>query len=189
MASLKSAIPELASILITLSENALYERQRALVRAGLLTQVEGRGPGTGVELSAGSLAMMMVAVLATDSLSEIAESTTAIASIKRVRDEKNAHLLKGARTLAAAIKRSLSSDDAADAIGIVKVHRFERSATLISAPNRLPIKEMYFGENRYFVGNFSITAELAGDTFYELRQLLKRHEKWEALVTKARSLR
>ena len=47
MASLKSLIPELARAL-DMTSAALYERQRALVRASLLQQRPGHGPGSGV---------------------------------------------------------------------------------------------------------------------------------------------
>ena len=66
--SLKAYIPTLANYLRS-TPAALYERQRALVSGGFLTG-GGRGPGAGVRASADSIALLLVAVLATDSLSD-----------------------------------------------------------------------------------------------------------------------
>jgi formylmethanofuran:tetrahydromethanopterin formyltransferase len=51
--------------------DALYERQRALVRHGILKPIEGRGPGSGVEFSANSAATLLIGVAAVNSLSEV----------------------------------------------------------------------------------------------------------------------
>ena len=78
MSSLKGYIPTLARILGT-TPAALYERQRALVRAGLLVQSEGRGPGSGVSATAKAIGLLLISVLATDRLSEVEERTHALA--------------------------------------------------------------------------------------------------------------
>jgi hypothetical protein len=70
MASLKASLPYLAPI-FGLTTDALYERQRALVRHGVLKAIPGRGPGTGVPLSADNLATLLIAVAAVNSLSEV----------------------------------------------------------------------------------------------------------------------
>ena len=49
---------------------ALYERQRALVREGLLAAEAGRGPGSGVRATAPAVALLVLSVLATDRLSK-----------------------------------------------------------------------------------------------------------------------
>jgi hypothetical protein len=67
MASLKAFLPVLARILGT-TPDALYSRQRALVNLGLLAIREGRGPGSGVELSADSVGVMLIACLCSDTL-------------------------------------------------------------------------------------------------------------------------
>jgi len=54
-----------------MSPAALYERQRVLVRLGVLTERKGRGPGSGVKLTAESLAALLTSVLITDNLSEV----------------------------------------------------------------------------------------------------------------------
>jgi hypothetical protein len=72
MASLKSFLPVMASALAT-TPDALYSRQRALVRLGLLPTKEGKGPGSGVLLNSDALAVMLIAVLAADTLAETDE--------------------------------------------------------------------------------------------------------------------
>lgn len=61
---------------------ALYERQRALVRDGILDQSEGRGPGSGVQVGPYPVALLLVAILATDSLSETGEKARLFATAK-----------------------------------------------------------------------------------------------------------
>jgi hypothetical protein len=69
MPSLTNLLPRIAPTL-RLTTSALYERQRALVRMKLLPTPEGRGRGSGAEATADTVAMLVVSVLATDSLSE-----------------------------------------------------------------------------------------------------------------------
>jgi len=69
VASLKAYIPGLARILGT-TPDALYERQRALVRAGLIDTGEGRGPGSGARATAPAVALLLISTLATDRLNE-----------------------------------------------------------------------------------------------------------------------
>lgn len=81
MSSLKTYLPKLAVELGT-TPAALYERQRALVREGLLVAEPGRGPGSGVHLTAESVALLLIAILATDSLSKTGVNTRKIAEAK-----------------------------------------------------------------------------------------------------------
>lgn len=70
-------MPSLKSFLVAfsaatnISPVALYERQRALVRHGVLIPIAGRGPGSGVELSSYSVATLMIACAAAPSLSDV----------------------------------------------------------------------------------------------------------------------
>jgi hypothetical protein len=81
--SLKAYAPLLASRLGT-TPAALYERQRALVRDGILEHSEGRGPGSGVQLGPYPVALLLVAVLATDSLSETVDKVRTFATAKSI---------------------------------------------------------------------------------------------------------
>ena len=78
MPSLKGYTPIFASIL-GMSAAALYERQRALVREGLLNANEGRGPGSGVRATAPGIALLILSVLASDRLTESVERTRILA--------------------------------------------------------------------------------------------------------------
>ena len=67
MIGLKTYLSTL-SPLLGQSEEILYERQRALVREGLLESVSGRGPGSGVRADEKALAVFLVSLLAHDIL-------------------------------------------------------------------------------------------------------------------------
>jgi hypothetical protein len=76
MIGLKSFLKEFSDLTQgELSHDALYARQRELVRCGLLPVREGRGPGSGVPLSADTLATFLIGLLATDSLIDLGERT------------------------------------------------------------------------------------------------------------------
>lgn len=72
MSSLKSFLPTLSEV-VGISADALYSRQRALVQSGVLTAAPGRGPGSGVPLTADNLAALVVALMSADSLQETDE--------------------------------------------------------------------------------------------------------------------
>ncbi len=78
--SLKSLIPDLAPA-FDLTPAALYERQRALERAGLLKAEGGRGPGSGVRATPQAVAALFTSVLATDSLSEVETEAVMLARL------------------------------------------------------------------------------------------------------------
>jgi hypothetical protein len=70
MSSLKSFLMAFMTA-VNMHHAALYERQRALVRHGILKPVPGRGPGSGVELSSYSVATLLIACAAAPSLSDV----------------------------------------------------------------------------------------------------------------------
>jgi len=69
MMSLKAFAPVLASTLGT-TPAAIYERQRALVRQKLLPAPIGRGRGNGIPATAETVAMILIALMVTDNLSD-----------------------------------------------------------------------------------------------------------------------
>jgi hypothetical protein len=105
MASLKPFTFKLAPML-GMTPSALYERQRALVRAGLLVQGRGRGPGSGVQATASTVALLLIAALATGNLSNADVCARDIATAKQLGDTP--HTLK-ARTFHEALTSILSS--------------------------------------------------------------------------------
>ena len=85
MISLKAFLPVLSKE-FGLSEAALYERQRALVRLGLLPQPMSRGRNSGGAMATPeAVGLMLIAVLATDNLSEIDERVLKIANSRTSR--------------------------------------------------------------------------------------------------------
>jgi hypothetical protein len=77
MVSLKSYTERLAPLVGTTAA-ALYERQRALVRSGLLNQGMRRGPGSGTRATSESVALLLIATLAADALTDAAKRTAEI---------------------------------------------------------------------------------------------------------------
>ena len=79
--SLKASLPVLSKP-FALTSTALYGRQLALERAGLLGTRKGKGgPGSGIRLTGHSAAMMLIALLATDSV-DAAAAAAVVAKLK-----------------------------------------------------------------------------------------------------------
>ena len=102
--SLKGLIPKLAKA-VGMTPAAIYERQRALVHAGLLHPRSGRGPGSGVPADAKSVAILLISLLATGSLSEVEQQTRAIANLK------GRCPVTGKKTFVAALTAALNSEE------------------------------------------------------------------------------
>jgi hypothetical protein len=65
-----------------MTPSALYERQRALVRAGLLDAGEGWGPGSGVRTTAGSISLLLISSLCAEGLADATILTPIIADAR-----------------------------------------------------------------------------------------------------------
>src|SRR5262245_54859470 len=126
MLGLKSLLPALGE-LIQRSPDALYERQRALVRLRLLSAGKGRGPGSGVRASPGALATLLIAILATDNLSETDER---IADFLNAKHPKANCPLTGASTFGVALTRILASLDIAMRVTQIYVSRHDGRAVI-----------------------------------------------------------
>jgi hypothetical protein len=72
MPGLKSFLPVMAEAFGTTAD-ALYSRQRALTQMELLPYVAGKGPGSGVPLTADSLGVMIIALMAAENLRDMDE--------------------------------------------------------------------------------------------------------------------
>jgi hypothetical protein len=103
MASIKSSLPSLSEIL-QMSESAIYERQRALVRLGALKQMPGRGPGSGVKLDSQNVGTLLVGCAAFMSLSDLDER---VHRYLRAPSADKICRLTGSRTLRDAIQAIL----------------------------------------------------------------------------------
>jgi hypothetical protein len=95
--SLKSYSVELADYL-SITPLAVYERQRALVRLGVLESIEGRGPHSGVRATPNAVAVILIGTLLADNLSEIDQRVVRLLNAKPT--EMEHHLDKHATQLA-----------------------------------------------------------------------------------------
>lgn len=108
MSSLKAFLPKLSEI-VGISADALYGRQRALVQLGVLKATPGRGPGSGVPLTAANLSALALALMCADSLQATDDKVRYVCEA-RPTDVKKCRLT-GEVTLRAAIAALLVSPD------------------------------------------------------------------------------
>jgi hypothetical protein len=159
MFSLKAYIPTLAPFL-NVSPDALYERQRALIRSGLLVPVEGRGPGSGVKVSVPAVSILILSVFATESLADI-DST--VRRLGRARAEKKSCPLTGSVEFGQALEIILAQANAARRISWVKVERPIQQATIVFDSKKRTISSSVFGEAGQKHGfQLTIEAKLSG---------------------------
>ena len=125
MMSLKSFLPQISKIW-GVSAAALYERQRALVRIGVLEAIEGRGPGSGVPLTAGNLAGLIIALALTENLSDTDARVDTLC--KAAPRPQSRCPLTGATTFRRALASILESCEKADQVESVSVDRGELAA-------------------------------------------------------------
>jgi hypothetical protein len=116
--SLKGLITALAPVLGE-SESTLYERQRALVREGLLEAEAGHGPGSGVRATSESVAMLLVGMLASASLSEAGPSARLIAE-RATKPAPPCKLTRETRFVDA-LARVLSDESLAARVSVIRV--------------------------------------------------------------------
>lgn len=152
-----------------MSPSGLYERQRALVRVGLLPQASSRGPkGGGAMATPDTVAMVLLSVLVTDSLSEVDERIATWASLRALnRDDRTGsfkvgtcHLTKQ-KTLHKAISRIIANS-VHDGTGNleVSVHRGRMSASIVDVSGQSMSASFGHGETRHGVqlsASFSIS--------------------------------
>src|SRR5262249_34368316 len=119
MIGLKSYLPILARHLNT-SEAVLYERQRKLTQAGLLVGTAGRGPGSGIRITAPNVSLMIMAMMATDDLAEVVARAETLASR---RSDQQRCPLTGAATFGSALELALASEALASRVFRVEVLR------------------------------------------------------------------
>jgi hypothetical protein len=121
MIGLKTYLSTL-SPLLGQSEEMLYERQRALVRQGLLESIGGRGPGSGVRADEKSLSIFLISLLTHDLL-VLAYVTEIFCGMKH---EEGKCPVTGARTFQQAMQRVLGDQKLAESV-IAPAVRVDRS--------------------------------------------------------------
>lgn len=135
MISLKAFLPVL-SRLLELSPAALYERQRALVRLDLLPRPAAPGRNSGAAMATpNSVAIMIIAVLVTDNLSEMDSRIKGFAK-KRATNPQTGNPercpVTGKLTLQEALTEVLCHAEIASTISI-EVMRKAKTARLVSS--------------------------------------------------------
>jgi hypothetical protein len=146
------------------SEAAVYERQRALVRAGLLKTERGRGPGSGVRGTPESMALLLISLLATGNLSEAGDSTRIFADLK---NKDGFCPLTGKRTFAEAVTAILASKELAQRVIAINVSQEIRETQIAyrdpSKEGRIPSSSSKFGlAGQPEETNLSLSARLSG---------------------------
>ena len=165
MSSLKGYIPGLARLLET-SSAALYERQRALVRAGLLETANGRGPGSGVRTTWGSVALLTLSVLATESLGQSADRVRALAASKPIDNRLCPYTRRP--NLGLALSFLLSASSTAAGVIELTISRTATRAVLRYWDDDGTAKATEFGERAAREPAIRVDATLAGTRLAEI---------------------
>jgi hypothetical protein len=126
MISLKTYTPILARLL-DMTPDTLYERQRAMVRLGLLDAPTGRGPGSGVPAVPATVSFMIALALATDSLSEIDHKVRKLADARAV---TKVCPLTGKVKFREALAKILASEAIAEKVQSIDVTRSDLQAKI-----------------------------------------------------------
>jgi DNA-binding IscR family transcriptional regulator len=132
MISLKAFLPELAGTFGT-TPHALYERQRALVRLGLVETHRGRGPGSGAKLSADNVAGLVIALMLTENLSD---TDARVGLLCKASPRKATCPLTGSKDFRGAIAALLGSPEMAARLKDISVRREELSAHIQYGPGK-----------------------------------------------------
>jgi hypothetical protein len=146
MISLKSYIGRLSGIL-GMTPDALYERQRVLVRSGQLTgAIAGKGPGSGVRATVRNVTRLLLSTLAADALFEIDEKTRKLAALKQVNGKCP---LTGELRLQNAMEQILASPELAKSVLSIDVRREDLGASVnYKTALRHPYESSHFGRPR-----------------------------------------
>jgi hypothetical protein len=126
MQSLRAYCATLARLVESTSA-AIYERQRLLVRAGLI-DLEGRGPGGGTKATPDNVALLLVGLLAVDTLADAERTVRAIARAKPMAGPRE-HILE-ARTFASGVSMILSDAELAAHTAKISVSRSSHHASI-----------------------------------------------------------
>jgi hypothetical protein len=185
MRSLTSFLPELVPI-FGITEQAIYERQRALVRIKMLAAPKGRGRGSGAEAAPDTVARLIVAILATDNLSDTDERVQKLALAPFVGKKRDRCAWTGAQTFVDALTFLLSRDapippwPKAGARTSVRVYRRDLSASIFFVWSRRPGEgKSEFGHPDPVDSRIKVEAELPYEALRFVRQRLLFGEKMD----------
>jgi hypothetical protein len=167
MESLKKYSEKLARLMGT-TPAALYERQRQLVRLKLLTVPEKTGPGGGVRATPANVAMLLLACLVTDNLSEISANVGKIA--RTTANEGRCHVTQAA-SLIAALTRILSDPAIASGITSLTFYRSEGTASIGFMKNNLILQSKFGRAKEHH--QFEVWSILAGQLLKTIAEDLR----------------
>ena len=180
MAGLKSFLYGIAPIL-GVTGAILYERQRALVSLGVLKAEQGRGPGSGVPLSAENVAAVIISLLAAGSLSEVDERVVALCKAQPSADalaESPSHFRKRVPDFRSEVARVLSGQPThfrparEDRYEGIRVSRWWRGQIMIGiGRDRQRSLDYFVADDKRSHHAISVTAEAEGNMFYKLVDL------------------
>ena len=161
MPSLKSYATTLAHLFGS-TPATVYERQRALVHAGVLTAKTGRGPGSGVRLTPLSAAILLTAILATDHFTETEERVTQVINTKPPNGD--ACPLTAMPRFKDAIASALASESRASKVLSISVSRTGPAAFISFRRDRAEHVSRFVGPAAK-EPLISVIATLSGDVF------------------------
>jgi hypothetical protein len=176
MAGLKSYLAGLSAHLDR-SAAALYERQRALVRLGLLDQTAGFGPGSGVRATPETVSLLLLSVMVTDNLSEMDVRVSKLAAARVDKRSLKQNLTK-ALTFGRAVSAVLDDPELAKKVAGISVDRRDLTATIGWYGEKFQFTR--FGEG---IGwelerpAFSVQAHLEGHAIHAIAKSLRESEK------------
>lgn len=154
MPSLTAFLPEIAPY-VGLTNAALYERQRALVRLGLLPKPQGRGRGSGAEATPRNVALLLISVLMTDNLSDTNMNIKALATAP-VR--KRSLPMKKGKNFLEALTIVLGDEKLAAEVASVQVDRYLAEGTIFW---KRPLGESHFFEDRVELSEHALVVQAA----------------------------
>jgi hypothetical protein len=169
--SLKSYLPHLADH-VGVSFGALYERQRALVRAHILDAADGRGPGSGVSLDYHTVAYLLIAILATDNLSDTVTAVGSIATAEPVSRTKRCPLT-GQRSFVDALAQVLSRRQDLWKVVSVTVDRTRARAIIKYKRGGKSAISLFLGEEGELVSPLQIEAAIDRRLISEINRDLR----------------
>jgi hypothetical protein len=115
--SLQGCLPALAEVL-NVNRTTLYERQRALVREGLLDALPGHGRGSGVRATPESVAMLTIGMLASVNLADVGPLARSFSEAGSIASKCP---LTGGKTFRAALSQIFSDDSIAKRVNGITI--------------------------------------------------------------------
>ncbi|WP_041344909.1 hypothetical protein [Nitrobacter winogradskyi] len=175
--SLRAISPQLAEILGE-KQTTLRERQRALVQAGLLKSLPGRGRGAGVLATAESAAILLTSLLASVALVDAADLTHEMVQALPA-NSKKACSLTGAVNFLGALTEILSDPQTANRITRISASNYGTASIEYDNESRCGFvvliadvpKMTVLAQNRTY-SRFRVDISVLGQTLQEIATLL-----------------